>query len=44
MLTPVVIEALIKIAILLSGVMGAAAYLVLVDRWMASLQSPAPDA
>ncbi len=36
MLTPVVIEALIKIAIVLGGVMGAAAYLVLVERWMAA--------
>ncbi len=36
MLTPVVVEAAVKIVIVLGGVMGAAAYLVLVERWMAA--------
>lgn len=32
----ILLEALIKIAILLAGLMGAAAYLVLVERWIAA--------
>jgi len=32
----ITIEALVKIAVLIAGVMGAAAYLVLVERWMAA--------
>ncbi len=36
MFTSVTVEATIKIVIVLAGVMTAAAYLVLVERWMAA--------
>ena len=36
MLTPVVIEAVIKVAIVLGGLLGGAAYLVLAERRVAA--------